>query len=163
MTVNSTAMAAPVSSIVSRVWNWGDGTSNTTGNVVSPTHTYTNAGTFTITLTAIDSFGCNRVITKQVIVRKPLASFSVDRNFICPGQTVAVTNNSSGLGLTSYAWAAPTATPATATGVSPAPFTFNTAGNRSIKLTVTDNLGCVKDSTIAITVQLNINLSFYNV
>ena len=153
MTVNSTAMAAPVSSIVSRVWNWGDGTANTTGNVVSPTHTYANAGTFTITLTATDGFGCTRVITKQVIVRKPLASFSVDRNFICPGQTVAVTNNSSGLGLTSYAWAAPTATPATATGVSPAPFTFNTAGSRSIKLTVTDNLGCVKDSTIAITVQ----------
>lgn len=153
MTVNSSSMAAPVSSIASRVWNWGDGSANTTGNVVSPTHTYSSPGTYTITLTATDAFGCTRIITKQVVVRRPLASFSVDRNFICPGQTVSVTNNSSGLGLTSYAWAAPTATPATATGSSPAPFTFPTAGSRSIKLTVTDNLGCVKDSTIAITVQ----------
>lgn len=153
MTVNSSSMAAPVSSIASRVWNWGDGSANTTGNVVSPTHTYSSPGTYTITLTATDAFGCTRIITKQVVVRRPLASFSVNRNFICPGQTVSVTNNSSGLGLTSYAWAAPTATPATATGSSPAPFTFPTAGSRSIKLTVTDNLGCVKDSTIAITVQ----------
>jgi len=144
---------APVTSISSRVWNWGDGTANTTGNVSNPTHTYTTAGTFTITLTATDGFGCTKTTTKQVVVRKPLASFSVDRNFICPGQTVAVTNNSTGLGLTTYAWAAPTATPATGTGISPAPFTFGTAGNRSIILTVTDNLGCVKDSTIAITVQ----------
>ena len=150
VTDNSTA---PVTSIVSRTWSWGDGSTNTTGNVVSPTHTYTTAGTFTISLTATDLFGCTKTTTKQVIVRKPLASFSVDRNFICPGQTVAVTNNSTGLGLTTYAWAAPTATPATATGISPSPFTFPTAGSRSIKLTVTDNLGCVKDSTIAITVQ----------
>lgn len=153
MSVNSSSMSAPVTSIASRVWDWGDGTANTTGNVVSPTHTYTNAGTYTIKLTATDQFGCSKILTKQVIVRKPLASFSVDRNFICPGQTVTVTNNSSGLGLTSYAWAAPTATPATATGISPAPFTFATAGSRTIKLTVTDNLGCIKDSTIAITVQ----------
>lgn len=149
---NSTA---PLSSISSRIWNWGDGTPNTTGNVANPSHTYANTGTYTITLTITDNsgLGCSTVITKQVIVRKPTASFTVDRNFICPGQTVTVTNNSTGTGLTSYAWVATTPTAVNATGISPAPFTFPTAGNRSIKLTVTDNLGCIDDSTIAITVQ----------
>jgi gliding motility-associated-like protein len=161
VTDNSTA---PVTFIEVRTWSWGDGTPNTvvTTNSASTSallanrqasHTYTSSGSYTITLTTVDDFGCTKETTKQVIVRKPLASFSVDRNFICPGQTVAVTNNSTGLGLTTYAWSALTATPASATGTSPAPFTFPTAGSRSIRLTVTDNLGCIKDSTIAITVQ----------
>jgi len=148
VTDNSTA---PVTSIASRTWNWGDGTPNTTGNVANPSHTYTNTGTYTITLTATDQFGCSKVTTKQVIVRRPTASFTVDRNFICPGQTVTASNNSTGVGLTSYVWLATTPAIVNATGTSPSPFTF--ASNGSIKLTVTDNKGCVKDTTINITVQ----------
>lgn len=147
---NSTA---PLSSISSRIWNWGDGTPNTTGNVANPSHIYANTGTYTITLTITDNsgLGCSAVITKQVIVRKPTASFSVDRNFICSGQTVTVTNNSIGIGLTSYDWIATTPTTVIATGTSPSPFTFSASG--SINLTVRDNLGCIDDSTISITVQ----------
>ena len=150
---NSTA---PMSSIASRVWNWGDGTANTTGNNASPTHTYANPGLYTITLTITDNSGlvpaCPTVITKTIVVRKPTASFSVNRNYICNNQTVVVSNNSTGVGLSTYNWSATNASPATASGSSFGTFTFTQQGNQSITLTVTDNLGCVDDTTIAISV-----------
>ena len=143
---------APVTSIVSRVWQWGDGTPNTTGNNASPTHVYANAGTYTITLTVTDAFGCTKTTTKNVVVRKPNASFNINRNYICNNQTVVVTNNSTGSGLTTYAWSATNATPATASGSSFGTFTFNSQGTQSITLTVTDNLGCTDDTTISVSV-----------
>lgn len=42
------------------IWDFGDGTT-ATSPPASPTHLYTNAGTYTVTLTAIDSNTCNIV------------------------------------------------------------------------------------------------------
>ena len=41
-----------------------DGSPNSTQQ--NPSHTYTNTGTYTINLTAINNFGCTDVITKTV-------------------------------------------------------------------------------------------------
>ena len=145
--------SAPVSSIASRIWNWGDGTPNTTGNISNPSHTYSTAGNFTISLTVTDAFGCTKTTTKQINVRKPFASFSVDRNFICQGQSVSVTDNSIGQGLNSYNWTAPNANNPSASGINPSPFSFPNQGISLITLVVTDNSGCFDDTTISITVQ----------
>lgn len=57
--------------IVSYVWDYGDGTSDST-NVPNPTHTYTQGGDFLVTLRAITKgFGdqrCERVITKPIYI-----------------------------------------------------------------------------------------------
>jgi gliding motility-associated-like protein len=56
-------------------WDFGDGTTSTD---VSPTHLY-NAGTFTVTLTAIDSATCNKIDTKSVTITvydNPVADFT---------------------------------------------------------------------------------------
>ena len=59
-------------------WDFGDGIG--TSNAVSPSYTYNNPGTYTITLTAIDSATCNITDTKQLTITvhgKPVADFSV--------------------------------------------------------------------------------------
>ena len=57
-------------------WDFGDGSTSTD---VSPTHLYSNAGTYTILLTAIDSSTCNIIDSQShtiTIYDKPVADFS---------------------------------------------------------------------------------------
>ena len=46
-------------------WNFGDGTTSVEQN---PTHTYTQAGTFTVELNVTDNFGRNNATTQQITV-----------------------------------------------------------------------------------------------
>ncbi len=52
-------------SIASRSWNFGDSTSSTTTN---PSHTYSSAGTYNVTLTVTDNNGATNSTTKAVTV-----------------------------------------------------------------------------------------------
>lgn len=67
-TVNFNATVTPVSgrTIVSYVWQWGDGTAPSTG--ASPQHAFTSVGTFVVRLTVTDSAGATTVVTKSVPV-----------------------------------------------------------------------------------------------
>jgi gliding motility-associated-like protein len=59
------------------LWNFGDGATST---AVNPTHTYTTAGTFTVTLLAIDSATCNIIDSTKTTIGVyglPTADFSV--------------------------------------------------------------------------------------
>ncbi|GAA3200453.1 collagenase [Nonomuraea roseoviolacea subsp. carminata] len=55
----------PDGSIASRSWTFGDGTSSTSAN---PTHTYTAAGTYTVTLKVTDNAGTPATTSKTVTV-----------------------------------------------------------------------------------------------
>jgi gliding motility-associated-like protein len=57
--------SAPTGSIVAWIWNFGDG-SGAVGQ--SPTHSYLNGGTYTITLTVFDGQGCRDSINKVIEV-----------------------------------------------------------------------------------------------
>jgi len=46
------------------LWDFGD---NTTSHLRSPTHLYTSAGTYTVTLTAMNDWGANTVIKQNLI------------------------------------------------------------------------------------------------
>ncbi|MBN2004714.1 MAG: S8 family serine peptidase [Anaerolineae bacterium] len=92
---NTTTGAAPVSYL----WNFGD---NTTSTLSAPTHTYNNAGTYTVALTATNSGGSD-VATGTVVIEvpKPVAGFvSSSPNLL--GETTIFTNTS--LHATSYFW-----------------------------------------------------------
>ena len=152
---NSTA---PLTSIVSREWDWeSDGIVDLSGNVSTTVHSFSTPGTYTISMTAEDEFGCPKTVTQTIVVREVLASFSIDRDFICNEQEITITNNNSiSFGASSYQWIANTALsptiPGTSSDFNPGSFLFDEQGVGSISLTLTDNLGCTDDTTISITV-----------
>ena len=82
--------------ITNYLWDFGDGT---TSNVKNPTHTYSAAGTYTVTLIITTASGCTDTLTMPEAVRvgdKPRASFTVNPNDVCAFQAVQFTDKSTG-------------------------------------------------------------------
>jgi len=72
-------------SIQSRSWDFGDGT---TSNERNPTHAYTDTGTFTVTLTVVDSFGQSDSESRQVEVSTAVTEGDVETHtFPQPART----------------------------------------------------------------------------
>jgi len=77
-------------------WNWGDGSAlNTSTN---PSHTYTNNGVFTVSLTATDINGCSITSTNTVGILNFIPG--VNSATICSGQNASITAS----GGTTYTW-----------------------------------------------------------
>jgi gliding motility-associated-like protein len=121
-------------------WDFGDGTIQ---NFSAPpfTHTYTSNGIYTVKLFTTDSFGCLDSMVKTNFLTTPAlkADFLTKDTITCPtGGSVAFTNKSSGKQLT-YNWDFGDGN----SSALPAPtYTYNTTGIFTVKLTVTDSLGC---------------------
>jgi PKD repeat protein len=82
-------------------WNFGDGTLSTN---FSPTHTYNSPGLFDVQLIITSPFGCIDSLTQVIEVRDiPFAEFSVAIDSACGPLTTAISNSSTGSGLT-YNW-----------------------------------------------------------
>ena len=71
-------------SIVSRSWNFGDGTTSTATN---PSKTYAAPGTYTVTLTVIDNGGLSSQATQQITVSAPSVSLSIADASITEGNS----------------------------------------------------------------------------
>ncbi len=126
--------------ITNWLWNFGDGN---TSNIPSPTHVYTQNGTFTVTLTVTNTQGCSRTITvDQITVTFPTIGFSPSRTFVCTGQAINFNNQSSGANITSN-WNFGDGN--TSTTFSPT-HTYSTEGTFQVCLTVEDENNC--DTTI---------------
>lgn len=65
---------------VSAQWDFGDG-NMANGDVV--THTYTQSGNYTVTLTSVSPGGCTFVTTRQIRVLGPNGTFSYTSGFVC--------------------------------------------------------------------------------
>jgi PKD repeat protein len=63
---NGAASADPGGTIVSYVWNWGDGDVNGTG--VNQDHDFLTAGTYFVTLTVTDNAGLSGSVTRSITV-----------------------------------------------------------------------------------------------
>lgn len=69
--------------VTSYLWNFGDGITSTQQN---PTHTYTNQGIYTVTLTVTTSGGCTETLTINGGVKagtKPVADFTASPLTVC--------------------------------------------------------------------------------
>lgn len=126
---------------VTRVWDFGNGTS--TVNTASTNHMYNAAGLYDVTLIVTDNVGCSDTLTKPQYIdaRKPIASFHANDTTLCIGQTAQFTNTSVGTSL-SAVWDfgdGGTSTAFTTT------HSYAATGNYTVKLIVTDPSGC-KDS-----------------
>lgn len=94
----------------SYTWNFGDGTIITTTSPTPPSHFYTASGTYTISLTAINSCNtANSTISPIVIVAGPNANFNNSLAGLgglgCAPQNVTFSNASSGASpANNYQW-----------------------------------------------------------
>ncbi|WP_431030830.1 PKD domain-containing protein [Plantibacter sp. RU18] len=137
-------------SITGYAWDFGDSTSGT-GRTAS--HTYTAAGTYTITLTVTDNRGGTAIVSRQVTVAPapniaPTASFTSSVNQLVGSFDGSASTDPDGT-VVSYGWVFGDGT--AGTGVT-AQHTYAAAGTFSVVLTVTDNRGATATTTRTITV-----------
>ena len=97
--INFTNTSVPVAT--SANWNFGDGNTSTT---ISPVHTYTAAGTYTVSLAATDANNCSGNFNSVVTIdQTPVAAFTADTLVACSNPfNVNFTNNSTGAA--TYNW-----------------------------------------------------------
>lgn len=121
-------------------WDFGDGN---TSSEVSPTHLYTADGSYTVTLSVVNS--CDSVSTTQNIVlsTRPVAAFAANMTEGCAPFNVSFTNNSSASS-TSFLWILPGATPNISTDQNPM-VTYNAAGIYDVTLIAINEVG--RDTT----------------
>jgi PKD repeat protein len=81
------------------LWDFGDGNSSTAAN---PTHTYSAAASYTVTLTATNNLGSDVFTATVDILESPQASFDVNSPLLL-GETAVFTNTSTGSDL-SFTW-----------------------------------------------------------
>ncbi len=112
-------------------WNFGDGSNSTVRN---PSHTYSTAGTYTVTLTV--SNGVETKIASKNITVKPVvqADFTYSPSNPAVGTTIQFTDKSSG-NITSWSWQFGDGT--TSTQKNPSKV-YSSAGSYNVKLTVSD-------------------------
>ncbi|MFN4234062.1 MAG: PKD domain-containing protein [Bacteroidia bacterium] len=67
------------------IWNFGD---NTTANGLTVSHTYSNPGTYQVTLTKVNNIGCDKIIQKNVLIMDPPVQIEQNDTVICIGATV---------------------------------------------------------------------------
>ena len=77
---------------VNYLWNFGDGQTSTDKD---PRHTYTANGSYTVTLTAVNSSGCRDTVRKTnlVVLGNTLTQFNIPGN-VCAGQSFFPINTS---------------------------------------------------------------------
>lgn len=87
-------------SISSYQWNFGDGGTSTQQN---PTHTYTQPGTYTVTLTVNCGGICSDTKTQTVtVIAQPDCSFNATT--VCCGNPTQFTSTATGQNISSYQW-----------------------------------------------------------
>lgn len=92
-TMNFTDQASIASGSISGwLWNFGDGSAQS--NIQNPSHVYSSAGTFTVSLTVASNNGCLDTITKSITVHPlPIAQFTTSN--VCDGNNALFNNTSS--------------------------------------------------------------------
>jgi len=133
-------------------WNFGDRKTSTAQN---PVHTYTKAGSYTVTLTVRDSTGRSSTATKMITVTtpiKPTAAFHSDSALTGPRPlTVKFIDDSTGTSPLTYEWNF--GDKITSNEQSPT-HTYTKTGRYTVKLTVKNSAGSstiTKKNYIAVT------------
>lgn len=137
--------------LASWAWDFGDSGKSAAQN---PGHTYTKDGVFTVKLTITDTCGFTAVATTTVTVRAPAlaASFNQSAASVIRTHTVVFTDTSTTDGPAITAWAWDFGDGGKSTTRHPS-HQFNTVGQFTVKLTITDTLGYsdVATSTVNVT------------
>jgi PKD repeat protein len=157
-TLRANAQPAPGHSIVSYEWNFGDGEISTT-SVPTIIKTFSNAGTYVVTVTVTDDLGQKGSNSVSINVGGgisfPTPPFTVSPATPATGQVVSFNAGGvttlAGATITQYDW--DFGDGGTATGaVSTASHSYAAEGTYVVRLTVTDSMGRSDTATIQVTV-----------
>jgi PKD repeat protein len=141
------------SNIASQSWSFGDA-ANGTSPFKNPTYTYSTAGNYNVSLSAVNNFGCTNSVQKSIkIAQSPIAAFA--NQAACIGQPTQFTDASTGT-IKSRSWQMQSTTFA-----SPSPqYTFLTSGSFPVTLTVTGSNNCVAQTSKNIVISPTPSLDF---
>ena len=121
-------------------WDFGDGLSSSEQN---PSHTYTTAGNYNVTLRVINSNGCLTTLSKTQYIQISagvMANFTNSVPKVCSAPVVInFQNQSSGTGALSYEWLFGDGTSSSMENPS---HTYTAAGTYTLQLIVTNITGC---------------------
>lgn len=130
------------SNATSYSWDFGDGGTSAQEN---PSHTYTEDGAYTVTLSATNDCGTVTVTHSATVVTLPSASFvAIGSTAGCAPLTVQFTSQSSA-NATSYTWLFPGGSPSTSTAQNPT-VAYSVPGSYDVTLIATNSAG--SDTTI---------------
>jgi len=129
------------------LWDFGDGN---TSNAPSPTHSYTNRGNFSVSVTITDSVGCETTtnINNYIQIQNhPTANFSITNPNACLGTPIQFTNTS--LAGDTYLWDFGDGHSSTQQHPS---HTYISPGNYTVSLTTSNSLipNCTNTTTASI-------------
>ncbi len=134
------------------LWNFGDGSTSTQQ---TPSHTYSTAGSFIVTLVVNGAGTCTDTLIFAYPIHvkaTPNASFGPATATGCTPLNVTFNNTSSGLVGASYNWNFGNGTNSI---VKDPIVTYLQGGNFGVVLVVTNNEGCTDTATAAITANLS--------
>lgn len=143
-------------SIAGYIWDFGDGSNSTQ---TSPSHTYTNPGTYNVKLIATSDSGCVDSITQTVtIYALPVTDFSFDT--VCLGNQTCFTDKSTVQGSTinGWQWVFGDGSPV---GTTQNPcHTYANPGSYNVTVVVTSADGCTGNASHTILVNDNPTADF---
>jgi PKD repeat protein len=135
--------------IVSYTWSYGDGGS---GSGVMDSHMYAMGGTYTVSLTVVDTGGKSATTTQSVSVvanTPPMAMIAlVSTNFLVV--TLSGAGSMDDSGIASYAWNFGDGMTGSGASVT---HTYAADGTYTVTLTVTDDHGLSDSATLSVTVE----------
>lgn len=145
ITFNDLSTAA--TGIKSWTFDFGDG--NTQTFTAPPfIHSYADTGRFVVKMTVTDNNNCPDTYTSTdtIVISKPVAGFTADFKTICPNTDLPFKDTSAGKGLT---WSWDFGDGNTSTTQSPVHRYAATSGTFTVKLVITDAVGCKDSATKA--------------
>jgi len=127
-------------------WHWimPDGTSDT---IASPSYYFGTVGSFPVSITIMDGWGCTSSITENVVVNPPPVVTTSPDTTVCVGDPASLT----GYGAVTYTWAPPATLSCTACTTTQATPTIIT----TYTVTGTDANGCVNTDTVRVSLRTN--------
>ena len=138
--------------ITSWEWNFGDGSTVILNNKNPFFHTYTVAGTYTVSLVVTPALGCKSDTFKLsvTVAQKPTASFTVS-GAACKDSTLVFTPTSVSNGgtLQSWYWSFGNGQTLNATNGNPVSVTYNSVSNNMVVKHVAGiSSGCISDTAV---------------
>ncbi len=156
VTFDGSGSSDPDGSIVSYVWDFGDGS---TGNGVAPSHTYATSGTFTVSLTVTDNAGATDTATTSATIGMGNQPPVADPNGPYTGEVgIPLTFDGTGSSdpdgtIVSYDWDFGDGTVMLDAGPTPS-HAYAAEGTYNVTLTVTDDAGATDSGGTTATISL---------